>query len=174
MIVANFKNVAWFCSCAVPGLGRVGCDSALIGESINSTQSVPIWSLLKHIEVPRIYGRSHKEQSREEEGAPVQALIWSWVNQECLPCLDWESVHACVLSPFSCVLLCDPVDCNPPGSSVRGDSPGKNAGVGCHALLQGIFPTLGSNPCLLHWQLVSLPLAPPGNRKSQASYCECS
>ena len=28
-------------------------------------------------------------------------------------------------------------------------SPGKNTGVGCHALLQGIFPTQGSNPGLL-------------------------
>ena len=45
------------------------------------------------------------------------------------------------------------------------DSPGKNAGVGCHFLLQGIFPTQGSNLCLLcllHWQVGSLPLAPPG------------
>ena len=35
------------------------------------------------------------------------------------------------------------------------DSPGKKAGVGCHALLQGIFPTQGWNLCLLHllcWQ----------------------
>ena len=31
-----------------------------------------------------------------------------------------------------------------------GDSPGKETGVGCHALLQGIFPTQGSNPGLLH------------------------
>ena len=31
-----------------------------------------------------------------------------------------------------------------------GDSLGKNTGVGCHALLQGIFPTQGSNPGLLH------------------------
>ena len=29
------------------------------------------------------------------------------------------------------------------GSSVHGDSPGKNTGVGCHALLQWIFPTQG-------------------------------
>ena len=36
--------------------------------------------------------------------------------------------------------------------------PGKNTGVGCHFLLQGIFPTQGLNPCLLHWQLDSLPL----------------
>ena len=49
-----------------------------------------------------------------------------------------------------------------PGSSVHGDSPGKNAGAGCHALLQGIFPTQGSDPhllCLLHWQVDSLPLS---------------
>ena len=39
---------------------------------------------------------------------------------------------------------------NPPGSSVHGDSPGKNTGVSCHALLQGIFPTQGSNPSLPH------------------------
>ena len=31
------------------------------------------------------------------------------------------------------------------------DSPGKNAGVGCHVLLQGIFPTQGSNSHLLHF-----------------------
>ena len=30
------------------------------------------------------------------------------------------------------------------------NSPGKNTGGGCHALLQGIFPTQGLNPCLLH------------------------
>ena len=41
---------------------------------------------------------------------------------------------------------------------VHEDFPGKNAGVGCHILLQEIFPTQGSN---LHWQVGSLPLAPP-------------
>ena len=43
------------------------------------------------------------------------------------------------------------------------DSPGNNTGVGCHALLQWIFPIQGSNLCLLcllHWQLHSLPLVP--------------
>ena len=44
-----------------------------------------------------------------------------------------------VLVTQSCVTLCDPIDCSPPGSSVRGDFPGKNTGMGCHALLQGIF-----------------------------------
>ena len=43
-------------------------------------------------------------------------------------------------------------------------SPGRNTGVGYHALLQGIFLTQGLNPCLLHllhWQVNSLLLAPP-------------
>ena len=43
------------------------------------------------------------------------------------------------------------------------DSTGKNTGMGWHSLLQGIFPTQGSNPCLLcllHWKVDSLPVAP--------------
>ena len=62
------------------------------------------------------------------------------------------------VSPFVCsfasvMTLCDPMDHSPPDSSVHGNSSGKNAGVGCHALLQGIFPSQGSNLhllCLLH------------------------
>ena len=45
------------------------------------------------------------------------------------------------------------------------NSPGKNTGVGRHFLLQGIFSTQGFSPwllCLLHWQVDSLPLVPPG------------
>ena len=49
-----------------------------------------------------------------------------------------------------CQTLCDPTNYSPPGSSVHGDSPGKNIGVGCHALLQWIFPTQRSNPGFLH------------------------
>ena len=44
-------------------------------------------------------------------------------------------------------------------------SPGKDAGVGCRFLFQGLFPTQGSNLSLLHllhWQAGSLPLAPAG------------
>ena len=47
--------------------------------------------------------------------------------------------------------------------------PGKDTGLSCHILLQGIFLTQGSNPpllCLLHWQGDSLPLVPPGKPKS--------
>ena len=50
----------------------------------------------------------------------------------------------------SCMTLCDPVNCSPPGSSVHGASPGKNTGLGCHVLLQGLLPTYGLNPGLPH------------------------
>ena len=52
-------------------------------------------------------------------------------------------------------------------------SPGQNTGVGCDALLQGIFPTQGSNPsvlCFLHWQVGSSPLVPPGKPISIHNY----
>ena len=42
--------------------------------------------------------------------------------------------------------------------------PGKHTGVGCHFLLQEIFPTTqGPNPCRLHWEADSLPLKDQGS-----------
>ena len=67
----------------------------------------------------------------------------------CCSFIIWSSCNLLVIFYFS--NLC-------PGNP-------KNNGVGCHALLQGIFPTQGSNPhllYLLHWQAGFLPLAPPG------------
>ena len=46
------------------------------------------------------------------------------------------------------------MDYSPPGSSIHEDSPGKNTGVGCDALLQGIFATQGLNPSLPHWRQI--------------------
>jgi len=55
------------------------------------------------------------------------------------------------------------MDCNPPGSSVHGDSPGKNTGVGCHSLLQEIFPTQGSNQGLPHCRRILYRLSHQGS-----------
>ena len=49
-----------------------------------------------------------------------------------------------------CPTLCNHVDSSPGGFSVYEDSPGKNTGMGCHALLQRIFPTQGLNPGVLN------------------------
>ena len=66
-----------------------------------------------------------------------------------LTLLVWVCAVLCLVAQ-SCSTLCNPMDCRWPSSSVHEDSPGKNTGVGCHALLQGIFPTQGLNPGLLH------------------------
>ena len=63
----------------------------------------------------------------------------------------------------SCPTLCDSMDCSPPGSFVHGGSPGKNTGVDLHALLQGIFPTQGSNPGLLHCRWILYQLSHKGS-----------
>ena len=63
----------------------------------------------------------------------------------------------------SCLTLWNPMDCSPPGSSVLWDSPGKNTGMGCHALLQRILPTQGSNPGLPHYRQILYPLRHQGN-----------
>ena len=64
-------------------------------------------------------------------------------------------IDACMRAQ-SCLTLCDPMDCSPQ-APLSMDSPGKNTGVGCHALLQEIFPTPGWNLSLQ--QADSLPLS---------------
>ena len=85
--------------------------------------------------------------------------------------LEWVVIsfsnryNAVCLVAQSCLTLCDPMDCSPPGSSVCGDSPGKNTGVDCHALLKGILPTQVSNPGLLHCRQILFHLS------HQVQYC---
>ena len=73
-------------------------------------------------------------------------------------------LHMCLVTQ-SCLTLCDLMDCSLPGSSVHGDSPGKNIGVGCHSLLQQIFPTWGWNPGLLHCRQILYHLSHQGSLK---------
>ena len=55
------------------------------------------------------------------------------------------------------------MDCSLEGCSVHGYSPSKNTGVGCHALLQEIFPTHGSNPGLPHCRQILYRLSHQGS-----------
>ena len=82
--------------------------------------------------------------SATSKGTRTHACVCTLPNNTCVR----ACVHVCSVST-SCPTLCNTVDCSPPGSSLHGDSPGKNTGVGCHALLQGIFPSQGSNLRLL-------------------------
>ena len=85
----------------------------------------------------------------------------------------WQNKHAkrCPLSLIIvgvCSDMCDslqPQGLQPTRFFCVWDFPGKNTGVGCHFLLQEIFPNQGSNPqfsSLIHWQVGSLLLVPPG------------
>ena len=60
----------------------------------------------------------------------------------------------------SCLTLSETMNCSFQSPLSTGDFPDKNTGVGCYFLLQGIFPSQGLNPHLLHllyWQADSLP-----------------
>ena len=61
--------------------------------------------------------------------------------------------------------LCDPMECSPPRSSVHGDSPGENTGVGCHFLLQGNFLIQELNLGLLHYRQILYHLRHQGSQK---------
>ena len=63
----------------------------------------------------------------------------------CGTCRGWMPAK----SLQSCLTLWDPMDHSPPSSSVHGILQARITGVGCHALLQGIFPMQGSDSCLL-------------------------
>ena len=78
---------------------------------------------------------------------------------------DMHSVCA-----LSCPDSLQPHGLEPAGLLCPRNFPGKNTRVGCHFLLQGIFPTQGSIPhllCFLHWQADSLPLSQLGSWHAQ-------
>ena len=73
--------------------------------------------------------------------------------------------RSCCWAVFSCSVVsnCDPTDCSPPGSSVHRDSPGKNTGVVCHALLWDL-PNPGIKPRFPALQVDSS--EPPGRPRN--------
>ena len=104
-----------------------------------------------------------------------ELVSWPFLDTgETENCIPWHSTHClaaallwkgvwifgrepvlsitlcCVKSLQLCLTLCNPVDCRPPSFSVHGILQARILEWGCHALLQGIFLTQGSNQCLLH------------------------
>ena len=92
----------------------------------------------------------------------------SWFSRGLIGFSHCDTLHSVSTILWHCAASsvvsnsCDPVDRRPPGSSVHRDSPGKNTGVGCHFLLQGILPMQQLNSrllCLRHSRADSLPLS---------------
>ena len=84
------------------------------------------------------------KEVKEEGGMNWEIEIDTYTQCECM--------LGCFIQLY--LTLCNPMDCSPPGSSVHGDSPGKNNEAGYYVFLQGIFLTQGSNLCFL-WLLHS-------------------
>ena len=120
---------------------------------MSSAQASRPWVLAKG------YGRTY----HAVDTASGDLLFFLFLPWLCSMTLDKSQPPLCSLtsnisSNTACFLLClvahlcptlfDTMDCSPPGSSIHGDFPGKDTGVGCHAFPQGIFPTQGLNPGL--------------------------
>ena len=83
-------------------------------------------------------------------------------------CHPWKKLK--VLVTQLCLTLSDPVGCNLSGSSVHGILQYSYTGVGSHFLLQGIFPTQGLNPGLLHWRQILYRLSHQGSPESSPTF----
>ena len=120
-----------------------------------------------------------RRSSRPRDWTLVSCISWTgsgffttWATTETHVCIYVISIYLYKYNVFVCIyvvcvvtklcpILCNPIDCSLPRLLCLWDFPGKNTGVGCHFLLQGIFPARALNPCLLcllHWQADSLPL----------------
>ena len=109
---------------------------------------------------------------RYEPESPSLATPDSWPHKLCVViddcCLKLLSLgvvcYAACVSVQSlqlCPTLCDPVDCSPSDSSVHGILQARALGMGCHPLLQGIYPTQESNLHLLHCEQTLYPPRKP-------------
>ena len=108
---------------------------------------------------------------REAWRAPVQGVSKSWTRLSDWTELNWtvrtlnpSEAKGCILSHSVVSLSLWPYGLQPTRLLCPWNFPGKNTGVLCYFLLQGVFPTQGLNPLLLHlyWQADSLILSQPG------------
>ena len=147
---------------------RVETDWNILDDLENKNEH-RIWG----ISVVCLTKRHHILQARvlysfhtQSERCAVFSSKWTALSVLKITSHTWSDlliVRLLFLVAQSCPTLCNPMDCSPPGSSVQGDSPGKNTGVGCLALLQGIFPTQGLDQGLPHWRWILYSLNQQGS-----------
>ena len=103
-----------------------------------------------YLEIENFTKKLEKRLGKMQEGLKIGDAVLCWTAQ-------------------SCPTPSDPVDCSLSGSCVHGDSPGKNTGMGCHALLQGIFQTQESNRGLLHCRQILYQMSYQGSPPNRGS-----
>ena len=113
-----------------------------------------IWVIYKIL--PKICSHEYKVKTSKHKKISIHSLIASIIL---------FVIHACLVAQS-----CPPHGLWPIGLLCPWSSPGKNTGVGCHFLLQGIFATWGSNLGLLHWRRVLYCLS---HHKAGAAHSGC-
>ena len=98
--------------------------------------------LLRQVRAP---GPHQVKRSEQRQGSGRAGAGLRKVTRGPWPCPSPRLARTLVKVAQSCPTLCDPMDLYSPWTS-----PGQNTGVGSPSLLQGVFPTQGSNPALLH------------------------
>ena len=127
---------------------------------------------------PRVSGFLEPRQSLKGliAGAVIASLRGDWYSpSQCVlheSCVTLFLILCCCLIAKSCLSLLQPHGLQHTRLLCPWDFPGKNTGVSCHFLLQGVFLTQGLNLCLLHWQVNSLPLS--HQRSSILCLCLCN
>ena len=106
-------------------------------------QSLQVVKGIRKMAVPSIAGKGCVFRSHGSPERDLRKVVRTQVSAVHLG-LRAVNLWSPGLCAQSCLTLCNPMDCIPP-VLCPWDFPGKNTGVGCHFLLQGIFPTQGSN-----------------------------
>ena len=135
--------------------------------SMNAERVIPNFYILGHTLTSRIWIHTWRLHFIHRYSAIFSVRFQHPVIIEsniCLYCFLYLMGSILCLFAHSCLTLHDPMVCSLPGSSVHGDSPGKNTREGCHVLLQGIFPTQGLNPGLQHCRQILYHLSHQGNK----------
>ena len=126
-----------------------------------------------------VHGDSSSKNTGVDCHALLQGIFPTQGSKPSLPHCRWILYHlnhqgspllkipsVCSVAK-SCPTLCVPVDYSPPCSFTRGNSPGKNTGVDCHALLQGIFLTQEWNWGILNCRQILYQLSYQGSLKEE-------
>ena len=126
-----------------------------------STPGLPVYHQLPEFTQTHIHRVSNAIQPSHPRPTPSPPAP----NPSQHQMLDWiySWFYLKVLVSQSCLSLWDAIDYSLPGSLCPWDFPSKHTGVGCHSLLQGIFPTQETNPGLLHCRQILCHLSHKGS-----------
>ena len=138
---------------SIPGLGRSpgeGYGKLLRYSCLENPMDRGAWQATAH-GVAKSQTRLSTKHNRKHPN-PNRLSRYNNIHIQVCPCMR-VCVHAKSLQSYP--TLCNSMDCSPPSSSVHGILQARNTGVGCHALLPGIFLTQGLNSSLISTALAS-------------------